>query len=94
MWFSSDDTLSIINLKSYKESKINDFFTYSDRFGSVKGSPISVIRMAKPDTVIGLVCFKSKDFCLNCIYITDKYQEWLEIKKFIPDGKFTTQMCS
>ena len=83
---SSEDTLSIINIKGFKETKINHFFTYEESFGSLKSTPVCAVRMNKPDTVIGLVCFQESEYCLNCIYITDKFQQWLYIKKFIPDS--------
>lgn len=86
LWVSGKNSISIINLKNLKETKINDFFTHSVRFNDEIGSPIAFARMQKPDIVIGLIEFKNGEFCLNCIYIIEKYQEWLDIKDFFSES--------
>lgn len=87
LWVSGKNSVSIINLKNLKESRFNDFMTYSEEYGNKVGELICLFRMQKPDIVIGLMVFKGKEFCMNCIYINEKYQEWLKFKQFFKEGK-------
>lgn len=87
IWLSGEDSISVVSVKSTSHNKIPDFFLEKS-ISEENGTPIALARMANPDTILGLVCFNDANYMLKCVYVAEKFQEWLPVSKFLPEGNF------